>query len=406
MSKVAKSALKGTGGRFRLMALLGWRMMFHDRFKLFGTLMGVVFAAVLINQQLGVLMGLLQKNTMFVDNASADVWICPPSTEQFQAGRRISIYTLQQARVMEGVAWAEPLLMGTATMQLPTGGGEAVSLIGTRAPRFAGGPWNVVAGDPQSIRQADTLMFEDSQRDDFGGLNLGSVRELNGHRVVAGGFTWGLGPFGPPYAFAEFDTAREILNVGPDETNFILVGVQPGANPEEVAQRLAVLFNGEYIGAGAQGAAFSQVSGPRVMTRGTFSSTIARSLLRDQLGISFGTSTMFGVIVGFVIVALSMFSAVVDNVREFGTLKAMGARTFDLAKLLFVQAIGYAFIGSTVGLFLVTRMAEGMRSPNLILVLPWWMYVGTFAFMTFLCIFASSLALLRVRSVEPGMVFR
>ena len=51
-------------------------------------------------------------------------------------------------------------------------------------------------------------------------------------------------------------------------------------------------------------------------------------------------------------------------------------------------------------------MAEGMRSPNLILVLPWWMYVGTFAFMTFLCIFASSLALLRVRSVEPGMVFR
>ena len=115
---------------------------------------------------------------------------------------------------------------------------------------------------------------------------------------------------------------------------------------------------------------------------------------------------MFGVIVGFVIVALSMFSAVVDNVREFGTLKAMGARTWDLAKLLFVQAIGYAFIGSTVGLFLVTRMAEGMRSPNLILVLPWWMYVGTFGFMTFLCIFASSLALLRVRSVEPGMVFR
>jgi putative ABC transport system permease protein len=371
------------------MAHLGWRMMFHDRFKLFGTLMGVVFATVLVNQQLGVLFGLLQKNTMFVDNAAADVWICPPSTEQFQAGRRISIYTLQQARVVEGVAWAEPLLMGTATMQLPTGGGEAVTLIGTRAPRFAGGPWNMVAGDPASIRQADTLIFEDSQRRDLGGINLGSVRELAGHRVVAGGFTWGLGPFGPPYAFAEFDTAREILRVGPDETNFVLVGVRDGADPRAVARTLA-----------------ERLPGTRVMTREEYGSTIVTALLRDQLGISFGTSTLFGVIVGFVIVALSMFSAVVDNVREFGTLKAMGARTFDLAKLLFVQALGYAVLGSTLGLFLVTRMAEGIRSPNLTLVLPWWMYAGTFVFMAALCIVASSLALVRVRSVEPGMVFR
>ncbi len=387
--KVSRSALRGGGGRMRLMALLGWRMMFHDRAKLIGTLLGVIFAAVLVNQQLGVLMGLLQKNTMFVDNAAADVWICPPSTEQFQSGARISIYTLQQARVTDDVAWAEPLLMGTGTMRLPSGGGEAVTLIGTRAPRFAGGPWNLVAGDARSILQADTLIFEDSQRRDLGGINLGSVRELSGHRVIAGGFTWGLGPFGPPYAFSEFDTAREILRVGPDETNFVLVGVRDGASPVDVARRLQL-----------------QLPDTRVMTREEYSSTIVRALLRDQLGISFATSTFFGVIVGFVIVALSMFSAVVDNIREFGTLKAMGATTFDLAKLLFVQAVAYASIGCAFGLFLVTRMAEGIRSANLVLVLPWWMFAGTFGFMVLLCIIASSLALLRVRSVEPGMVFR
>ncbi|MBX7193317.1 MAG: ABC transporter permease [Sandaracinaceae bacterium] len=384
-----RTAIRGGGGRLRLMALLGWRMMFHDRAKLVGTLLGVIFATVLINQQLGILMGLLQKNTMFVDNAAADVWIAPPSTEQFQPGRRISIYALQQARVVEGVAWAEPLLVGGTTMQLPTGGGEAVTLIGTRAPRFAGGPWNMVAGDPRSIAQADTVVFEDSQRHDLGGINLGSVRELGGHRVVAGGFTWGLGPFGPPYAFGEYDTAREILHVGPDEASFILVGVRPGASPATVATRLAAIL-----------------PGTRVMTRDEFSGTIVRALLRDQLGISFATSTFFGVIVGFVIVALSMFSAVVDNIREFGTLKAMGATSFDLAKLLFVQAVAYASVGCVIGLFLVTRMAEGMRSANLVLILPWWMFAGTFGFMVLLCMVASSLALFRVRSVEPGMVFR
>ena len=150
----------------------------------------------------------------------------------------------------------------------------------------------------------------------------------------------------------------------------------------------------------------SRLPNTHVYTRQEFHNSIVSYLIRAQLGISFGTSTAFAVIVGFVIVALSMFSAVVDNVREFGTLKAMGATTLDLAKLLFVQASSYAFLGTTIGLFLVTRMAEGMRSPNLSLVLPPELFVGTYVLMALLCVFASSLALWRVRNVEPGMVFR
>ena len=144
----------------------------------------------------------------------------------------------------------------------------------------------------------------------------------------------------------------------------------------------------------------------RVSTTKEFHDSIVSSLMRAQLGISVGTSTAFAVIVGFVVVALSMFSAVVDNVREFGTLKAKGATTLDLAKLLLVQAVTYAFSGTTIGLFLVTRMAEGMRSPNISLVLPPEIFFGTYGLLVVLCILASSLALWRVRNVEPGMVFR
>jgi putative ABC transport system permease protein len=383
------SAVRSRWGKNRLMAMVGIRMMFHDRAKLVGTLLGVIFATVLVNQQLGVLMGLLFKNTMLVENAGADIWIVSPGLESVIGGNRISMYTLNQARVAEGVAWAEPMAYGTANVSLPNGGSEAVSLIGTRLTHYGAGPWNMVAGDVEALEMPDTVIFEDSQRQKLGGLNLGSVRELSGHRVVVGGFTWGLLPFAPSYAFTEFDTARNILRIPSDQTTFVLVGVAEGADVnavrDELARRLPEL---------------------RVITRDDFRSSIVSYLIRAQLGISFGTSTAFAVIVGFVIVALSMFSAVVDNIREFGTLKAMGASNFDLAKLLFVQSIAYAVIGSIVGLFLVTRMAEGIRSANLVLVLPWWMYAGTFGFMTVLCIVASGLALLRVRNVEPGMVFR
>jgi len=124
------------------------------------------------------------------------------------------------------------------------------------------------------------------------------------------------------------------------------------------------------------------------------------------IGIMFGISTVFGLIVGFVIVSLSMFSSVVDNIREFGTLKAIGATNIDLMLLLLVQATIFGVIGSVIGLAIVSQMAKGIRSAKLAMSLPPELTFGTAALMVVLCIAASSLALLRLRKVEPAMVFR
>jgi putative ABC transport system permease protein len=143
------------------------------------------------------------------------------------------------------------------------------------------------------------------------------------------------------------------------------------------------------------------------MTKAEFEASIRYFVLfKQSLGASIGASALFGVIVGFVIVALSMFSSVIDRLREFGTLKAVGATNGDLAVLLFGQSVAYAWIGSLVGLFLVARMAAAMRSPKLTLLFPPALTIGTVVGMTLICIFASTLALLRIRKVEPAMVFR
>jgi putative ABC transport system permease protein len=84
----------------------------------------------------------------------------------------------------------------------------------------------------------------------------------------------------------------------------------------------------------------------------------------------------------------------------------VGATNLDLMMLLFVQAVAYGVIGSVVGLAIVSQMAKGIRSAKLALNLPPVMTVGTAVLMVLLCVFASSLALLRLRRVEPAMVFR
>ena len=101
-----------------------------------------------------------------------------------------------------------------------------------------------------------------------------------------------------------------------------------------------------------------------------------------------------------------MFSAVVDNIREFGTLKAIGCRNSDLALLLLVQSTFYGLLGSIIGLAQITSIAGFMRSPKMALVLPWQTFACTPIVMILLCALASLLALSRIRKLEPGMVFR
>lgn len=376
--------------RARTMTGVGLSMMFFDKAKLVGTVLGVVFAVVLTNQQLGIFLGLINRNVMFVENTNADLWIVPPSTENLAPGRTVSQSALFAAKTTPGVAFAEPLLYGGGSVKTPSGGTEQVTLIGAKYPRYAGGPWNIVAGDAKSIERPDTMTFEDSERDTLGGINLGSVREVNGRRMTAGAFTWGLEPFGPSYAFVDYETARELLHTPRDQTSYVLVGVEPGRDVLEVKREIE-----------------ARTSGVKVMTKLEFKHSIRDFIVfKQSLGASFGVSTLFGIIVGFVIVALSMFSSVVDNIREFGTLKAVGATNGDLALLLLAQSVAYALIGSIIGLALVTRMAAGIRSAKLTLLTPPWLTLSTVIGMTLICVLAASLALLRIRKVEPAMVFR
>jgi putative ABC transport system permease protein len=296
---------------------------------------------------------------------------------------------LARARTTKGVAVAEPLIFGGATIKKPNGGTEPVTLVGTALPASLGGPWSVVAGTADAIAATDTVIFEDSEREKFGNIDIGSLRELNGRQVRVGGFTWGLVPFGPAYAFAEINLARDLVRVPTNKMNFVLVKVRPGENIEEVRSALAL-----------------RVPEHRVVLRTEYQKSIVSTLLREQLGASFATSTSFGLIIGFVIVALSMFSSVIDNLREFGTLKAIGCGNLDLSLLLFAQAAIYALLGSLIGLALVSQMTEGIRSPKLVPLVPVALMAGVAPLMLGICLVASLLGLSRIRKLEPGMVFR
>ena len=65
-----------------------------------------------------------------------------------------------------------------------------------------------------------------------------------------------------------------------------------------------------------------------------------------------------------------------------------------------------AAVGSFIGLGLVTRVAEGIRDPKLVPIIPHPIYWIVPPVMLVICLVASGLALSRIRRLEPAMVFR
>lgn len=377
-------------GHLRGLAQLAVSMCFRDKTKLAGSLSGVFFACLLTAQQGGTFSSLITKNTMIVDHAGGDIWVMPAETEQIMATSTMDRQVELNVRAVPGVAWAEPLMFASGNIIGPTGDSEGMTLIGydTRKANFA--PWWVVQGDSSALRQPGAIVVEDSQRELLGAVDLGSVREINGSRVHVVGLTRGLVGFGPSWAFTDISTAATIAGRSAESPSFLLVGLDPSSDSEEVIADI-------------------EARNPNIRAKTTAdfrSDAIIFLLTRTPIGITFGTAALFGLLIGFVIVALTMLSAVVDNLREFGMLKAIGATMWDLAFVLAVQAVIYGVLGGILGVTAYGLLADAVRSPTITMQLPTIVAAMLTPAMVVLCLFSALMSLWRLRAVEPGMVFR
>lgn len=98
------------------------------------------------------------------------------------------------------------------------------------------------------------------------------------------------------------------------------------------------------------------------------------------LGVVIGVS----VVVGFLVVFLSMYTAVLERTREIGILKALGASPSFILTLLFRETVILAIIGSVAGVlltfgtrWLITKLVPGSLTQAI--VPEWWPIAGGIA---------------------------
>src|SRR5438270_558117 len=129
-------------------------------------------------------------------------------------------------------------------------------------------------------------------------------------------------------------------------------------------------------------------------------------LTRTGIGISFGVAAFLGLLVGLAVVAQTLYAAVTERVREFGTLKAMGAQDRCVAQFVITQALANAVLGSVTGLLGAVGVGRAMSTVRAPVVMTNWVAVGSVALITLVCLLAAALPYWRVRTVDPASVLR
>jgi putative ABC transport system permease protein len=129
-------------------------------------------------------------------------------------------------------------------------------------------------------------------------------------------------------------------------------------------------------------------------------------LTRTAIGLSFGLATFLGLLVGLVMVAQTLYASVAERVKEFSTLKALGASDDCMARFLIVQALGNAVLGSVTGLLGALLIGGLLDSPRAPVVFTGWVMAGSVLLITLVCLLASWAPYWRIRKIDPASVLR
>jgi len=370
---------------------LAWRNLVHDKVRLAVTVTGIVFAVVLIVVELGLFVGFTTTTSGLIDRSGADLWITAPHVPYIEQGVPFTERKLATVLATPGVATASKYVARFTQWKRPDGRQESVQIVGIDLQSRMGAPWNLVAGTLDDLRKPDAVFVDEIYRDKLGVDHLGQVVEIRGRRARIAGFTRGIRAFTTsPYVFTTFKNALDYTDMREDQTLYLLVKVLPGTNVDQLRQTLA-----------------SRLTDVDVVTNGQFSRmTRAYWMFTTGAGIAVLLAALLGLVVGVVVVAQTIYATTIDHIREYGTLKAMGATNGYLYGVIIRQALISAVIGYSLGMGASTVVVRGSQKGGAAILLPDWMIAGMLALTIAMCIGAAIVSIRKVTQLDPALVFK
>lgn len=375
---------------------LSLKMLLGDRAKYVMLVSGLTFASLLMTEQAAIFCGIMQWSGSTLDNVGAPIWVVDPMVEQVNDTEALRDTDLARVRSVEGVAWATPFYQGMLRARMGDGSFKFVQLLGIDSATFAGAPREMVQGRLEDLRLPNTVIIDEYgakklSRDPARPIAVGDTFEINDKEArVVGICRTRMSFTGNPYLYTTYEQAVQYAPAMRKMMSAVLVGPSADEAPAAVARRVAA------------------ETGLKAHTKSEFLwATVWWYIKNTGIPVAFGATVLIGFVVGLAISSQTFYSFILENLRNLGALKAMGASDGVLSRMIMVQTLTVGLVGYGCGVGLATLfglvvLKKGMPP----FYLPWQLPLISFAAILFICWLAASLGIRKIRALEPAIVFR
>jgi len=377
------------------MLWIAWKMLVGNRVKYLGIVFGVVFAAVLIAQQASIFCGLMSLTVSQIrDVQGPGIWVMDRNVQFVDDVKPLADTELFRVKSVPGVEWAVRFYKGIARARLQEGSYEQMILLGLDDATLVGAPAGVFLGSIADLRKPDAVIMDDAgYRRIWPGepYRLGRSFEMNDRRAVVVGITKASRTFQSfPIVYTRYSQA--VLFAPPERKvlSFVLAEAEPGLAETEVCRRI------------------EERTGLQALTRSQFIwKTIRYYLQKTGIPVNFGITVFLGFLVGTAIAGQTFYLFTVENIRQFGALKAMGTSNWTILLMVLAQGLQVGIVGYGLGVGLAAIFGWVVKGASrLAFVMPWQVLVITAAAVFVIVLVASLLSIRKVLVVDPAIVFR
>jgi len=368
------------------------KLLANDRGKFFTLIIGITFAVVLMLLMTSLFAGIMQRTGATILNIGAKMWVMDPSVNTQTDNIPIPDYMLDAVRSLKGVKYAVPLYSGSGLLKLASGRYQSASIIGIDDATLFGRP-NMIEGNIFDIYNDDAyIAVQDSEFTKLDNPTIGTTFEVNDNRGVIVGTAKALmsGLFGTPTLYTTYNRAISDLPTTRFTISSLLVEPKTEKDIPYIKEKVATY-------------------GYLALTADEYDKKNRNYYLyKTGLGTNVLIMTVISFIVGLSIAGQTFYAFVLENVEEFGALKAIGVKKKELISMILFQASVVGFLGYGFGVLLSTILITlaKLRLANYAALVTYSSLSATFVMVLIIVAFSSYLGIRKVTTIDPFDIFR
>jgi putative ABC transport system permease protein len=349
-----------------------------------------------LENQTSIFAGIMKRTgSQIADVTDAEIWVMDPKTEYFEQTKALKDTDLMRVRGVDGVEWAVKLFKGSPVARTLEGKFAVSFCLGLDEATLTGAPRKMLLGSWERLREPDAVVIDKAGYALlFPGepLRLDRTVELNDHKAIIVGVSDASAPFVSwPVIHTRYSQAVNFVGRERTQLSYVLARPRPGVGAEELCRRIE-----------AQ-------TGLRARTSDQFRWDCVRYYLKNTgIPVNFGITIAIALIVGVAVAGQTFYLFTVENLKQFGAIKAIGVTNLRITGMILLQALTVGVIGFSLGTGLCAAFfaIPLTNLPTRGLVLMWQNVIGTGVAIILVVILASLISIRRVLVLEPAEVFR